>query len=267
MIHSLLLARKDDEFPSDYRFLDERFFPRELDELDEESLPLDDDELDEYDEESLPLDDDELDEYDDELVELPLVLPLLDELDDDPDEELELLDRRLFRRFFFSPNAALNRRSSTPAPSGTSSNCSSANFCLFAGSRIRSVALARRTYFPSQPHSYVHTPVRRHLWHLALARASASLARLSLSRMNTIAPRRASSTSDDVEASLRVTSRRAVRPTRRPHGGFTPIARREHAGTARGARTRVHRVARRAVRERAARRGRRARESRDGCDG
>ena len=104
MIHSLLLARKDDEFPSDYRFLDERFFPRELDELDEESLPLDDDELD---------------EYDDELVELPLVLPLLDELDDDPDEELELLDRRLFRRFFFSPNAALNRRSSTPTPSGT----------------------------------------------------------------------------------------------------------------------------------------------------
>ena len=192
MIHSLLLARKDDEFPSDYRFLDERFFPRELDELDEESLPLDDDELD---------------EYDDELVELPLVLPLLDELDDDPDDEL--LDRRLFRRFFFSPNAALNRRSSTPAPSGTSSNCSSANFCLFAGSRIRSVALARRTYFPSQPHSYVHTPVRRHLWHLALARASASLARLSLSRMNTIAPRRAArrrraTTSRRRFASLRV---------------------------------------------------------------
>lgn len=194
MIHSLLLARKDDEFPSDYRFLDERFFPRELDELDEESLPLDDDELD---------------EYDDELVELPLVLPLLDELDDDPDDELELLDRRLFRRFFFSPNAALNRRSSTPAPSGTSSNCSSANFCLFAGSRIRSVALARRTYVPSQPHSYVHTPVRRHLWHLALARASASLARLSLSRMNTIAPRRAArrrraTTSRRRFASLRV---------------------------------------------------------------
>ena len=170
MIHSLLLARKDDEFPSDYRFLDERFFPRELDELDEESLPLDDDELD---------------EYDDELVELPLVLPLLDELDDDPDEELELLDRRLFRRFFFSPNAALNRRSSTPAPSGTSSNCSSANFCLFAGSRIRSVALARRTYVPSQPHSYVHTPVRRHLWHLALARRPRRAARSRTARRAT----------------------------------------------------------------------------------
>jgi hypothetical protein len=265
VIHSLLLARKDDEFPSDYRFLDERFFPRELDELDEESLPLDDDELDEYDDElvELPL----VLPLLDELVELPLVLPLLDELDDDPDEELELLDRRLFRRFFFSPNAALNRRSSTPAPSGTSSNCSSANFCLFAGSRIRSVALARRTYVPSQPHSYVHTPVRRHLWHLALARASASLARLSLSRMNTIAPRRAARRRRATTSRLRVTSRRAVRPTRRPHGGFTPSARREHAGTARGARTRVHRVARRAVRERAARRGRRARESRDGCDG
>ena len=130
MIHSLLLARKDDEFPSDYRFLDERFFPRELDELDEESLPLDDDELD---------------EYDDELAELSLALPLLDELDD-PDVELPTtsLDdeppttsstrrARLFRRFFFSPNAALNRRSSTPAPSGTSSNCSSANFCLLRG--------------------------------------------------------------------------------------------------------------------------------------
>ena len=144
MIHSLLLARKDDEFPSDYRFLDERFFPRELDELDEESLPLDDDELD---------------EYDDELAELPLALPLLDELDD-PDVELsddepsddepsddeldELdddarLDRRRLRFFFFSPNAALNRRSSTPAPSGTSSNCSSANFC-----RLRGIAHPRR---------------------------------------------------------------------------------------------------------------------------
>jgi hypothetical protein len=266
VIHSLLLARKDDEFPSDYRFLDERFFPRELDELDEESLPLDDDELDE---ESLPLDDDELDEYDDELVELPLVLPLLDELDDDPDEELELLDRRLFRRFFFSPNAALNRRSSTPAPSGTSSNCSSANFCLFAGSRIRSVALARRTYFPLaaalvRPHARPQTPLAPRP--RARVRVSRALV-LIQDEHHRAAPRRASSTSDDVEASLRVTSRRAVRPTRRPHGGFTPSARREHAGTARGARTRVHRVARRAVRERAARRGRRARESRDGCDG
>ena len=214
MIHSLLLARKDDEFPSDYRFLDERFFPRELDELDEESLPLDDDELD---------------EYDDELAELSLALPLLDELDD-PDVELsddepsddepsddeldELdddarLDRRRLRFFFFSPNAALNRRSSTPAPSGTSSNCSSANFCRLLGSRIRAVALARRKYVPApHPHSYVHTPLLRHLWHLALARASASRARLSLSRMNTIAPRRASSTSR-VEAS-RVASLRVA---------------------------------------------------------